>query len=182
MFLSLARQRRSIRRYENRAIEPETLDDLMEAALRAPSSRGINPWQFIFVTEPNLLKTLASAKQHGSSFLDGAALGIVVCGDPSKSDCWIEDTSIAATYIQLAAESLGLSSCWVQIRDRLHDADQPAEAFVSGLLGIPPGFRVECIVSIGYAAERKPPHSRGSLLFDRIHENAFGTPHPLAKP
>ncbi len=49
--IELLRARRSIRRYTDRRIEPEKIEILKEAVLRAPSSRNIDPWEFIFVDE-----------------------------------------------------------------------------------------------------------------------------------
>ena len=81
MFMSLIQKRRSIRRFLAKPIEDEKIEMLIEAALRAPSSRGLNPWEFIVVTERDLLEKLSSAKTHGSEFLKNAPLGIVVCAD-----------------------------------------------------------------------------------------------------
>jgi len=118
--LDILRKRRSIRRYRSKDIEPETIELLKEAALRAPSSRDIKPWRFVFVTDKALLEKLSRAKESGSSFLKGAALGVVVCADEDESDVWIEDCSIASIILQLAGISLGLGSCWIQIRNRMY--------------------------------------------------------------
>jgi nitroreductase len=174
MFISLLRKRRSIRRYSQVQIETEKLDTLVEAALRAPSSRGLNPWEFIVVTDGALLKKLAKAKEHGSAFLANAACGIVVCADPKKSDVWIEDASIASVSVHLAAVSLGLGSCWIQIRERSHSATKSAESYVSETLGIPEGLRVESIVAVGYPDEQKPGHAKEGLEYGKVHLNAFG--------
>jgi nitroreductase len=175
MFIELIRQRRSIRHYTPDAIETEKIELLQEAALRAPSSRGFNPWQFIFVTDPEMLESLSRAKPHGSSFLKSAPLGIVVCADQEKSDVWVEDASITTIFIQLAAESLGLGSCWIQIRKRQHDDMQTAENYIADLLNIPADLNVESMIAIGYPAEKKNPHTRDSLQDDKIHINRFGT-------
>lgn len=174
MFMPLIRKRRSIRKYLDRPVEPEKIDLLVEAALRAPSSRSFNPWAFIVVTDPEMLKRLAASKPHGASFLARAPLGIVVCGDAEKSDVWIEDTSIACTYIQLAAESMELGSCWIQIRERKHDDATFAEDYIAGLLKIPPGFKVESIIAVGYPAETKSPHEKGELQREKVHLESFG--------
>jgi len=174
MFLSLIQNRRSIRRYLPNPIEAEKIDILIEAALRAPSSRGFNPWEFIFVTEMNVLEKLSKVKQHGSSFLRYAPLGIVVCAETAKSDVWIEDASIASIFIQLAVESVGLGSCWIQIRERMHDKEKTAQAYVADLLNIPPNLRVESIVAVGYPEERKAPHSKENLQYDKIYLNSYG--------
>jgi len=115
MFLSLVTKRRSIRKYQEKPVEAEKIDILIETVLRSPSSRGLNPWEFVVVTDQGLLEKLSKAKPHGASFLKNAPMGIVVCADPEKCDVWVEDASIASIYIHLATESIGLGSCWIQI-------------------------------------------------------------------
>ncbi len=178
MFLDLIRQRRSIRKFSDREIEPGKIEKLKEAALRSPSSMGHNPWEFVFVTDSRLLRSLSRAKPHGAGFLAGARLGIVVCADPEKSTVWIEDASIATTFIQLAAESIGLGSCWIQIRERLHSENKPAETYIAELLGIPSNLKIESMVGIGYPAERKTPHARETLQDEKIFLNRYGSRFP----
>ena len=122
MFIDLLRARRSIRRFQDRPVEQEKIDILIEAMLRSPSSRGLSPWEFVVVTEKETLVRLSQAKSYGSSFLKNAPLAIVVCADPKKCDVWVEDCSIASILLHLAATDLGLGSCWIQIRLREHDA------------------------------------------------------------
>jgi len=174
MFLSLAQKRRSIRRYLDKPVESEKVDRLVEAALRAPSSRGFNPWEFVVVTDRILLEKLSKAKPHGASFLKDASLGIVVCADPEKCDVWIEDASIASIFIHLAAESMELGSCWIQIRKRMHDQIKTAEQYIRELLNIPENFKVESMIAIGYPAEMKSPHSTEDLQYEKVHYNMYG--------
>jgi nitroreductase len=177
MFISLLRKRRSIRRFSQVQIETEKLDTLVEAMLRAPSSRGFDPWEFIVVTDRTVLKKLAKAKEHGSAFLDNAACAIVVCADPKRSDVWIEDASIAAIFVHLAAASLGLGSCWIQIRERSHSATKSAESYVLETLAIPQTLRVESIVAVGYPDEQKSGHPKEKLELGKVHLNGYGRPY-----
>jgi nitroreductase len=62
----------------------------------------------------------------------------------------VEDCSIAAIVAHLTAHSLGLGSCWIQIRNRAHSIEKTAEKHVQELLGIPSDLRVESIISIGF--------------------------------
>jgi nitroreductase len=174
MFLPLAQKRRSIRKFKDRKVEMEKVDILVEAALRAPSSMGNQPWEFIVVTDSVLLQKLSKSKLHGSSFLKNAPLGIVVCANSEKSDVWVEDASIASTYIQIAAESVGLGSCWIQIRERKHNSEKTSGAYISEVLHIPDMMSVECIIGVGYPDETKPPHGRESLDYRKIHKDSYG--------
>ena len=168
--IDLLRERRSIRKYEARGIEFEKVEILKEALLRSPSSMNRRPWEFIFVDDKDLLARLSRAKEHGAGFLRDAALGIVVCGDETVSDVWQEDCSIAAIIVQLAAQSIGLGSCWVQIRNRIHVQGITSEKYIQGLLGLPENLRVECIISLGYPAEKKAgiPKEQMEAWKDRI--------------
>lgn len=167
--LELLRRRRSVRFFEPTPVAPEDIDLLIEAVLRAPTSRGFQPWEFIVVTEPDMLEKLAKSKGHGSAFLSRVPLAFVIAAEKSKSDVWVEDCSIAAIILQLSAESLGLGSCWAQIRKRPHDASKSAETYVREVVGLPESFAVECIIGVGHPGEDKIPHPADSLLHNQVH-------------
>jgi nitroreductase len=177
VFLELIRKRRSIRKYEPKPIEAEKTNLLVEAFLRAPTSMGKNPWEFVLVTDQDLLAKLSTAKPHGASFLKNAALGIVVCADPQVSDVWVEDASIASTFIHLAAASLDLGSCWIQIRERPHDDTQSADSYIAGVLGLPDHLRVLSIMAVGYPDEAKDGHAAEKLNYDKVKINGYSTPY-----
>lgn len=164
------RTRRSIRHYAHESVTPEQIDALKEAVLRAPSSRGLRAGRYVFVTDRAALGDLARCKPRYADFLAGAGLGVVVAADESVSDVWVEDASIAATFLQLAAADLGLGSCWVQIRGREYRDGVSSEDRVREICELPPGYRVDCIISIGVPAEDKPPWADGQLKPDAISE------------
>jgi nitroreductase len=172
--MELLRARRSIRAYTGQAIEPQKLELLKEAVLRAPSSRNLDSWEFIFVDDRELLTKLALCKPHGADFLADAALGIVVCGNSLASDTWIEDCSIASILVQMTAQSIGLGSCWVQVRNRMFDGQTTSEQYIQTLLQIPEHVRVESIIAIGYPAEKREPLSRADLRNTKVHANTYG--------
>lgn len=174
MFISIVEKRRSIRKFKKKEIEPDKLNIIVEAALRAPSSMGNNPWEFIIVTDPDKLVKLSKAKQHGAMFLRNTPCAVVICADPQKSSVWIEDCSISSIFIQLAAESIGLGNCWIQIRDRTTKEGTPATEVVSEILNIPKTLTVESIIAIGYPDEQKPPHKKENLQFEKIYLNTYG--------
>ncbi len=174
MLIDLLRKRRSVRRFAARPVEEEKIDILIEAMLRSPSSRSLNPWDFVVVRDKGMLARLARAKPHGASFIKNAPLAIVVAADPAKCDVWVEDCSIAAILLHLAATDLGLGSCWVQIRLREHGDGRMAQEYVADLLGLPEGMMVEAIVAIGFPAEQLPGHPRTSLLDERVSFERYG--------
>ncbi len=171
--LELLRKRRSVRRFSERLVEEEKVELLLEALLRSPSSKARNPWEFIVVTDPQQLANLAAAKPKGGTFVAQAPLAIVICADPEKCDVWIEDCSVAAIILQLAAQDLGLGSCWSQIRRRNHADGNPASDYLGKLLNLPDRYQVEAVIGIGYPAEDKPGHSKDKLPYEKIHREQF---------
>ncbi|ADU66470.1 nitroreductase family protein [Desulfurispirillum indicum] len=168
MFMETLRSRRSIRKFTPAAVEKDKIDLIMEAALRAPSSRGKQPWQFYCVQNKAIIDKLSRSKEHGAAFLAGAPLAVVICADPSISDVWIEDTSIAAICIQLAAQSIGLGSTWVQIRERFGADKVPSEELARAAAGIPENLKVTCIIGIGYPAETPAPWPFSALPASKV--------------
>ncbi|MCF7885437.1 MAG: nitroreductase family protein [Candidatus Marinimicrobia bacterium] len=171
--IDILRKRRSIRQYKDAKIEETKVQILKEAALRAPSSRGRNPWRFLFVDNSELIEKLASSKKHGSNFLAAAPLAVVVCGDKDASDVWIEDCSIASIILQLTAQSLDLGSCWIQIRNRMHDQTTSSGDYIKNILNIPDKFRIESIIGIGYPDEKKEGIPNEELQSEKVFDNYF---------
>ena len=173
MIASLLQERRSIRKYQQKPLPDDIVAMLQEVALRSPSSRGINPWEFVFITDKAQLAKLAVCKPHGASFLKDAALGIVVCADTRKSDVWIEDCAIAAAALHLAVHSAGLGSCWIQIRQRQYNDAITSETYIRQALSLPDYIAVEAILSIGYPDEIKSGHPASTLEYGKIHLNSY---------
>ncbi|GAB6135281.1 nitroreductase family protein [Thermococcus prieurii] len=174
-FFEVLRKRRSIRRFQDRPVPRELVDKLLESAFLAPSSYNKRPWHFIVVDDRENLKALSKAKL-GASGLATAPIAIVVTADETKSDVWIEDSSIVAEHIQLSAFALGLGAFWVQIRNRMHDETKSAEEYVREVLGIPENYRVLCIIGVGYPAEKKPSHGEEVFEWEKVSYNTFGRP------
>ncbi|MDR0892112.1 MAG: nitroreductase family protein [Mediterranea sp.] len=173
-FSELIKQRRSMRKFTDEELTQDEVVALMKAGLMAPSSKGKTPWQFVVVDDKETLTMLSRCKEHGAAFIADAALAIVVTADPSISDVWVEDASIAATLIQLQAEDLGLGSCWAQIHERPTPAGTPASHFVCDLLGIPAPLEVLCIIGVGHKGMERKPFDEERLQWEKVHVNQYG--------
>lgn len=171
--IELLRARRSVRKFADAAIEPEKVELLKEALLRSPTSRNFRPWEFVFVNDIELLEQLARCKPHGAAFLAHASLAIVICADSDKSDVWVEDCSIASILVQMVAQSVGLGSCWIQIRKRMFDDTRMSEEHIRSVLNMPNNIKVESIIALGYPGQEKAPIPRDSLDYAKIRVNGF---------
>jgi nitroreductase len=76
----------------------------------------------------------------------------------------------------MTAESLGLGSCWIQIRQRQHDENMSSEAYIQGLLGLPSQIKVESIIAIGHPSEQRQPLPADKLQFDKVKHNRYDVP------
>lgn len=178
--LQLLQQRRSIRRYQDKPIPPESLKKVLQGALLAPSSKSTREWEFIVIQDKETLLELSQCRAPKMTLLEGAPCAIVVMADPEKNDVWIEDCAIAAILLQLMAADLGLGSCWVQIRNRFSAQDGvTSESYLKEILNIPEKYVVLAVIALGYPAEEKKSIDLDKLLYDKIHAETFGKPYEI---
>lgn len=153
-FLELIEKRRSVRKYADRPVEKELLETIVKVAQTAPSSRNSKSSAFMIIEDKDTLEALAAMRDYGSGLIAGAPAAIVVLGDESKTDLWVDNCAISATFIQLAVTAMDLVSCWVHCNTRPRLKDEPdgakADDYVSALLGLKEGIHPYCIVAIGH--------------------------------
>ena len=153
-YKELIAKRHSVRSFTEEAVPRDVLDSLVDDALLAPSSKNTRSSGFMIVEDKSTLEAMSSMRTRGSAFLSGAAAAIVVLGDTSKTDLWVENASISATYLMMSAVDRGLGSCWIHVNGRLRDQKDPdsgkASDFLRDLLGIRDGMEPLCIIALGY--------------------------------
>lgn len=171
--IEILRGRRSVRQFTDQKIEDDKLKILQEALLLSPTSRNIEPCEFIIVRDKDTLKKLSVLKPHGASFLAECNTAFVICGDTSKSDVCTEDCSIAAIILQLTGESLGIGSCWVQARLRDHNETVKSEEYLRELFQLPEKMTVPIVIGMGYPAAKKEPRTKESLRTEKLHMEKF---------
>ena len=167
-FRNLCQRRRSIRTYTDRPVEREKIDYILQCALMSPSAKRLNPWEFVVVTDPAVLRQMAGCKTYGSQMFNTATAGIVVALDNSLTDTWQADGAIAAEHILLAAAEQGLGACWCHVFGR-----DDSENLVRQLTNIPNNYNVLCIISLGYKAEERKDYDLDKLLYNKIHNEQF---------
>ena len=136
--LEAMRRRRSVRQYTGEPIPKEDLEAIVDAGRLAPSGYNTQPWDFVVVTERDMIEQLKVA----SLWMEKAGAIIAVVLDPS-SPWWREDGSAAVENMLIAATALGYGSCWLQ------GYTTPREEEFKTLLGIPGEKRLLTLVPIG---------------------------------
>lgn len=156
------KRRRSVREYLAEKATDEKIQEIIKAAMYAPSANAKYPWELIVVTDPIMKEKLSKATPW-SLHAQGAAAVIVVIGHEQESSNWIEDCSIVAEHIWLEATEQELSSCWIQIR-----GNDTAEKDVKSMLGIPPELRVLCLMPLGSPATTIEEHNEDDIVKSRV--------------
>lgn len=151
--------RRSIRKYDSRPVPPEMLHDLLEAGMAAPSAVAKDPWHFIVLTRRENIDQLCGLLPHGK-MLRQATAAVVVCGDIDRThdrqeSYLLQDLSAAVENILLAANSLGLGTCWLGVHPRPDRMAAIREMFV-----LPASIIPMCAIAIGWPAEHPEPRTR----------------------
>lgn len=145
------RTRRSIRSYVQKPLESRHKDILLEAARLAPSGANRQPWQIVVVTNEQTLKELVPVCKN-QDFVGQCSMFLVGVDDPNQK--WSRvDLSIALDHVSLAAEELGLGTCWIGAFD---------QAKMAKLLGIPSDRIITVCMTVGYPAEEPAARSRKS--------------------
>ncbi len=168
-FQGLLMWRRSIRKYTAEEILPEDVEKIISAALLAPTSKNKRSWEFTVIDDKELLLQMAQCKPQFARPIASCSMAVVVSANPIESDVWIEDAAIAASYMQLQAEALGLGSCWIQVRNRFLDTENTSSEYLKELLNISPEQQVLCVLSMGHKAESKKSADPAKLRWDKVH-------------
>ncbi len=164
--------RRSVRNFLRRVVSDTEITKLLEAAIHAPSSGNLQNWLFIVVRDQTKKLQLAEAAL-GQMWIATADVIIVVCSKTSRvmlrygergNLYAIQNCAAAIQNILLAANNLGLGTCWVGAFE---------EDAVKRILKIPPDIDVHALIPVGYPAE-KPPMPRRIPLEEVVFYNEFG--------
>lgn len=166
------RARTSIRKFDPSVpVSEETVEKILRAGMCAPSALNKQPWEFVVVREPELLKAIGEAMPF-SRVGNGAQAAIVVCGNldngiPGRGkEFWIHDCSAASMNILLAAKALGLGAVWTGVFPDVERAE-----VVRKLLAIPEGYMPLNIIPLGAPAENPEPKNKWNPA--KVHSNRW---------
>ncbi|MEI6286552.1 MAG: nitroreductase family protein [Bacillota bacterium] len=161
-------ERRSIRKYINQPISEEQLKNLLHAAMSAPSAGNEQPWEFVVITEREILDSIQEIHPY-SHMLKEAPAAILVCGDLRRerhAGFWVQDCSAAAENLLIAAQDMGLGAVWLGV----YPDPERVEKF-RNKFALPKEVVPLCLVPVGVPAEIKTTASR--YKEDRVHNNGW---------
>jgi len=149
--IDVLKTRRSVRACRREPVPREVVEDIIDCGRLAATAINIQPWEFVVVTEPEMLRKIAETTDHGKFIIQAAACVVVLCRDTRY---YLEDGSAATENILLAARAHGLGSCWVAGDKKPYTSD------ICRLVGSPQGCKLVNLIPIGYPAETPVPSKR----------------------
>ncbi len=150
--------RRSIREYQDKPVERELLEKMLQAAMAAPSAKNGRPWEFVVVTAREKMDAFRACMRYGKH---NAPAAICVCRNlalatsRSSRNFWVQDCAAAVQNMLLAASGMGLGTVWVGVYPKIKSVRN-----VRRVLGIPADITPLALVYVGYPAEEKPARTQ----------------------
>ncbi|MBR6011503.1 MAG: nitroreductase family protein [Methanomicrobium sp.] len=170
-FFDLLSTRMSVREYTDAADYPvtdEEIEYILRCAQKAPSAGNLESWDVVIVTDESVKEELSDAA-FGQEHIRKAPVILAVCANYVRSMSQygergilyaVEDASIAATYMMLAAHALRLHTCWTGAFD---------DELVSETLGLLKHARPVVLLAVGHGV--LPEQRAGRMdISEHIHE------------
>ena len=162
--------RRSVRKFKSLPVPANLIQDILEAAMAAPSANAKDPWEIIVVQDPATRAAVAAGLPYGRMLAD-AATGFVVCGDLRRANgqqlsYLLQDCSACIENLLLALSMLGLGGVWLGVHPR-----EDRQEHLRRLLNLPDPIVPVGVVAAGYPAETPPPRTR--FAAERVHRETW---------
>ena len=161
-FAELIKTRQSVRKYQEKPVEKEKLQQLIEAVRLAPSASNSQPWKLIIVDDPRLKDqvaraTFSKAVSFNKFAPEAPVIAVLTIEKPplinqiggllKQREFPLIDIGIAAAHFCLQAAELGLGTCMLGWFD---------ETAIKKLLHIPRKTRIGLVITLGYAVAEYP--------------------------
>ncbi|MGM0603920.1 MAG: nitroreductase family protein [Bacillota bacterium] len=140
------KERRSIRKYSNKKIAKETLEEIIDCARLAPTGNNRQAWSFLVITDEEIKSEIASYTRYGR-FIEEAGACIAVFVNQDKATTPLQDASAATENIMIAAKSYDLGTCWVNSYQKEHSKK------IKKLVNCPQNMELITLMSVGYYNE-----------------------------
>ena len=156
--------RKSVRKYSDKAVEQDKIDTILKCAMAAPSAMNKQPWEILVVTDKEKLEKIAEIAPN-AGYSKNSQVTMIVCGDKTVSEkFWEQDCCAVTENILLAAEALDLGAVWCAV----YPFDEKVEA-VKQLFNLPENIVPLNIIPMGYPFANEEPKQKYNA--DKVHTN-----------
>ena len=156
--------RKSVRKYSDKKVEQEKIDEILKCAMAAPSAMNKQPWEILVVTDKEKLEKIAEVCPN-AAYSKNSQVTIIVCGDKNISDkFWEQDCCAVTENVLLAAEALGLGAVWCAV--------YPFDDKIVGikeLFGMPENIVPLNVIPMGYPLTNEEPKQKYDAK--KVHVN-----------
>lgn len=161
--------RRSVRKYLDKAVEPEKIDRMLRAAMQAPSATNQQPWEFIVIDDRQTIDRLADFSPY-AKMLPGAPLAVVILEKQgAKAPLFTEqDLGAAAQNMMLQLVEDGLGSVWMGV-----GRGTERETFLTEMFSLPETVKPFGVFAIGYPADETANKFVDRYDETRVHWNKY---------
>jgi len=142
--LDALKNRHSVRSFNRKPVLKNDIERIVDSARLAPTARNVQPFEFIAVTDRELLTKISALTDNGKFIVDCGCCLVVFC---QETKYYLEDGCAATENILIAATDLGLASCWVAGDKKSYSED------VRKLLNVPLGSKLISLIALGYTDE-----------------------------
>lgn len=173
--------RKSVRSYNGDTIPAAVMENLLRAAMAAPSGRDLRPWQIVVMTDKSQYETVFEGNFNMQKFMESGAV-LILCADttftaPTREDpdgpavtqvnhLWRDDMGAVTENLLLAVEAYGLGACWTACYPYADRMDPIKKA-----LALPATVVPYAVVPIGYPSTENTPKDKWDP--SRIHNNRW---------
>ena len=156
--------RRSVRKFGERTIPHDIIEEIVNAGRLAPTANNIQPWEFVVITRKETRLKLAEKIYYGKFIAQAPVCIVTFC---TETKYFIEDASAATENMLLAAWSMGVASCWIAGDKKPYTED------VRKLLKVPPTHKLTTLAAFGYP-QQKVLSPKKRRLDDALHWEKWG--------
>ena len=172
--------RKSVRSYNGDTIPAAVMENILRAAMAAPSGRDWRPWQIVVMTDKSLYETVFEGNFNMQKFMESGAV-VILCADtihvgptrenpdamvPQPNALWRDDMGAVTENLLLAVEAYGLGACWTACYPYA-DRMEP----IKKALQLPPSVVPYAVVPIGYPSAENSPKDKWDPA--RVHYNRW---------
>lgn len=153
--VEVIKSRRSVRRYLDKEIPKEILEDIVDCGRLAPSGYNKQPWVFVVVVDKEMKERVANATTSGKFISSAGACIAVFCEKDAETA--LEDACAATENMIISAQSYGLGTCWINVYKKAQSQK------IKEVLNCPDNMELMTLISVGYPAEENRQVPKKSL-------------------
>lgn len=172
MLQEIIKSRRTVRKFKNQEVDRKTLEELLMYSTMGPSNGNSHPVEFIIVDDKDKIEKLSEMESFATLYLKECPCIIIVMANTEICKTWVEECSIAASYLQLLAKEQGLGTAWINVKEGTTSQKIEFEEYFRNEFNIPKKYRALCLIPIGYPKGGTKDHETYDVS-EKIHYNTF---------